>query len=93
MRVRTNADAAIDRLSRRMPRRRGIFADALDAAIADSYKRLIAPSLERELRSELTRRAQEDAIRVFAANTKNLLQRPVRGARIVIWKPMRLRAE
>lgn len=86
--VRTDQDAAIDQLGRRIVRRNGIFAETLNAAIADSYKRLIAPSLERELRSELTERAQADAIRVFAKNTESLLQqRPVRGARVIALDP------
>ena len=88
VRVRTDQDAAIDQLGRRIVRRNGVFAEALDEAIADSYKRLIAPSLERELRSELTERAQTDAIRVFAKNTESLLQqRPVKGARIIALDP------
>ena len=88
VRVRTDQDAAVDLLGRRIVRRNGIFADALDAAIADSYKRLIAPSLERELRAELSIRAETDAIRVFAKNTESLLQqRPVRGARIIALDP------
>lgn len=88
VRVRTDQDAAIDQLGRRIVRGNGVFAEALDEAIADSYKRLIAPSLERELRSELTERAQADAIRVFAKNTESLLQqRPVKGARIIALDP------
>ncbi len=88
VRVRTDADAAIDTLGRRVVRRRGPFADDLDAAIADGYKRLMAPALERELRSELTGRAQTDAIAVFAKNTESLLsQRPVKGARIIALDP------
>ncbi|WP_317391801.1 Tex family protein [Slackia piriformis] len=88
VRVRSDQDAAIGQLSRRIVRRNGVFAEALDEAIADSYKRLIAPSLERELRSELTERAQADAIRVFAKNTESLLQqRPVKGARIIALDP------
>lgn len=88
VRVRSDQDAAIGQLSRRIARRNGVFAEALDEAIADSYKRLIAPSLERELRSELTERAQADAIRVFAKNTESLLQqRPVKGARIIALDP------
>ena len=88
VRVRSDQDAAIGQLSRRIARRNGVFAEALDEAIADSYKRLIAPSLERELRSELTERAQVDAIRVFAKNTESLLQqRPVKGARIIALDP------
>ncbi len=88
VRVRTDSDAAIDMLGRRIVRRRGPFAESLDAAIADGYKRLMAPSLERELRSELTERAQTDAIAVFAKNTESLLsQRPVKGARIIALDP------
>ena len=88
VRVRTDADTAIDLLGRRIVRRRGPFAESLDAAIADGYKRLMAPSLERELRSELTERAQTDAIAVFAKDTESLLsQRPVKGARIIALDP------
>lgn len=84
VRVRTDADAAIERLGRRLPRRHGAFANALDEAAVDAYKRLIAPSLERELRSELTKRAQANAIRVFAQNVESpLSQCPVRGARVI----------
>jgi len=48
----------------------------LEFAIEDSYKRLIAPSIEREIRSMLTERAEEEAIKVFAKNTKPLLLVP-----------------
>lgn len=49
-------------------------------AAEDSYKRLIAPSIEREVRGELTEKAEEQAIKVFAANLRQLLlQPPVRG--------------
>ena len=59
-----------------------------DAAIADGYKRLMAPSLEREARSDLTARAQADAIDVFAKNLEGLLSaRPVRGARVLALDP------
>ena len=88
VRVRVDGEAAAERLQRRYPRRRGPFAGELDAAIADGYKRLMAPSLERELRVDLTMRAQEDAIKVFAKNTEGLLQqRPVRGARVIALDP------
>ncbi|NLB34162.1 MAG: RNA-binding transcriptional accessory protein, partial [Tissierellia bacterium] len=46
------------------------------AAILDSYKRLITPSIEREIRNMLTERAEEEAIKVFGTNTKNLLMVP-----------------
>ncbi|MBI9011292.1 MAG: RNA-binding transcriptional accessory protein [Clostridiales bacterium] len=48
----------------------------LNVAIEDSYKRLIAPSIEREIRTMLTERAEEEAIKVFAKNTKPLLLVP-----------------
>ena len=89
VRLDVDKDVAVARLGRHVPRRRGVFADALDAAVADGYKRLMAPSLERELRGELTKRAQQDAIRVFAKNLEFLLsQRPVRGgARVIAIDP------
>lgn len=88
VRVRVDQQQAIDLLGSRIARRGGIFAQALDAAITDGYKRLMAPSLEREVRTALTERAETDAIAVFAKNTEALLsQRPVRGARIIALDP------
>ena len=88
VRVRVDQQQAIDLLGGRIARRGGIFAQALDAAITDGYKRLMAPSLEREVRAALTERAETDAIAVFAKNTEALLsQRPVRGARIIALDP------
>ncbi|MDR1440760.1 MAG: RNA-binding transcriptional accessory protein [Clostridiales bacterium] len=90
LRVRVAADAeqAAAMLERRVVTRRSIFAELLKAALADSYRRLIAPALEREMRRDLTERAQADAIRVFARNTESLLStRPVKGARVVAIDP------
>nr|WP_255431940.1 Tex family protein [Collinsella sp. BA40] len=88
VRVRVDGEAASSRLVGRYPRRRGPFAPVLEGAVADGYKRLMAPSLERELRVDLTVRAQLDAIKVFAKNTEGLLlQRPVRGARVIALDP------
>ena len=90
LRVRVNVDgaAAVERLGRRWPRRQGVFAPVFDAAVADGYRRLMAPSLEREARSDLTARAQADAIDVFAKNLEGLLSaRPVRGARVLALDP------
>ena len=49
------------------------FKDNLKETILDSYKRLIEPSIERELRSDLTEKAEEQAIKVFGENAKQLL--------------------
>lgn len=58
----------------------GPCVDLVRSAIEDAYKRLLAASLEREVRGEFTRRAEEQAIKVFAANLRQLLlQPPVRG--------------
>jgi protein Tex len=62
------------------PDSRSPFASELETAIADGYRRLLAPSLEREVRAELTRKAEDHAIGVFAANLRPLLlQPPLRG--------------
>lgn len=54
--------------------------DVLVAVIEDCYKRLISPSIEREVRGELTEKAEEHAISIFSENLRNLLlQPPVRG--------------
>lgn len=56
----------------------------LQAAIEDGYARLLAPSLEREIRNALTERAEKQAIAIFAQNLHNLLmQSPVRGRRVL----------
>ncbi len=50
--------------------------EILKETIADSYKRLIAPAIEREIRNDLTEKAEEGAIKVFGANLKQLLLQP-----------------
>ena len=88
VRVAVDQTAAVARLGARWPRRQGPFAPYLDAAVADGYKRLMAPSLEREERARLTVRAQTEAIKVFAKNLEGLLSaRPVRGARVLALDP------
>ncbi|MDQ6661101.1 MAG: helix-hairpin-helix domain-containing protein, partial [Chloroflexota bacterium] len=60
------------------------FASLLSEAMEDSYKRLLAPAMEREVRTELTRQAEEHAITIFAANLRNLLlQPPLRGKKVL----------
>ena len=54
------------------------------AAVDDSYKRLIAPSIEREIRNELTENAQEQAIKIFKTNLHNLLMQPLIKDKVVI---------
>ena len=60
----------------------------LKAAIADSYKRLIGPAIEREIRNELTERAEDVSIKVFGQNlTQLLLQPPITGQIVLGWDP------
>lgn len=60
----------------------------MEEAIEDAYKRLIQPSIERELRSGLTERAQENAIALFGKNLKGLIMAPpVRDARVLAIDP------
>ncbi len=67
---------------------KSIFTQLLRDTIADAYKRLIAPSIEREMRNLLTERAEADAVKVFAKNTEKLLMvPPVKGARIISIDP------
>ena len=63
-------------IEKKVIRRNSSFEELLKETIADSYKRLIAPSVEREMRNELTERAETEAVKVFAKNTENLLMVP-----------------
>jgi len=64
--------------------KKSIWYESLLAAVTDAYKRLIAPSIEREIRNELTDKAEEKAIVVFSANLRNLLlQAPIRGQTVL----------
>lgn len=65
-----------------------IYTELMDAVVRDSYKRLIAPSVEREIRNTLTERAEKDAVKVFAKNTEKLLMAaPVKGKKIISIDP------
>ena len=61
---------------------------ALEATVKDSYQRLIAPAIEREIRNALTDQAEEGAIRVFGKNLEQLLmQPPIAGQTVLGWDP------
>lgn len=79
-------DTILDYLKRKTIRSRaeGELREFLTLAVEDSYKRLIQPAVEREIRNELTEKAEEQAIDVFAVNLKNLLlQPPLKGRTIL----------
>jgi uncharacterized protein len=74
--------SAIEKRTIRNPK--SIFNDQMREAIVDGYKRLLAPSIERDLRRDLTEKADEHAIGVFATNLRALLlQPPLRGMRVM----------
>ena len=78
--IEVEQEQALRILYRAVMRPGSACCDAVRAAAADALNRLILPSLEREIRSELTDRANEGAIRVFGENLRQLLmQPPVRG--------------
>lgn len=64
------------------------FAGILEETILDSWKRLIEPSIEREIRSDLTEKAEEQAIKVFGQNAKQLLLgAPLKGLTVIGFDP------
>ena len=67
---------------------KSIFHGILNDTIADAYKRLMAPSIEREMRNLLTERAEAEAMKIFAKNTESLLMTPpVRGKKVIAIDP------
>lgn len=65
-------------------KKESIFSAALDETIADSYDRLIFPSIEREVRGELTDKADEQAIKMFEQNLKPLLMQPPLKGKVIL---------
>ena len=67
---------------------KGKYYEMLDKTILDSWQRLIEPSIEREIRSDLTERSDEQAIKVFGKNAKQLLlQPPIKGMTVMGFDP------
>jgi uncharacterized protein len=82
--LKVHFEVALDRIhdyiSRQYIRGASVVSEQLNAVIEDAYKRLIAPSIEREVRGMLTETAEEHAIQIFAGNLRNLLlQAPIKG--------------
>ncbi|MBP3953294.1 Tex family protein [Bacillus suaedae] len=61
-----------------------LTADLVSEAIEDGYKRLIEPSIEREIRNELTEKAEEQAIHIFSENLRHLLLQPPMKGKVVL---------
>lgn len=84
VKIEGEEEKLLQRMERRLIRRSSDTADILREVIADSYKRLIAPSLEREIRNDLTEQAEEAAIGVFRENLRQLLLQPPISGKVVL---------
>ena len=83
-----NDDKIIDYLNKKVLKGNKITDKYLEESIKDSFKRLIYPSIEREIRSELTSKGEEGAIDIFKANLKALLmQAPIKGKVVMGFDP------
>ena len=84
VKIEGEEEKLLQRMERRLIRGSSDTADILRGVIADSYKRLIAPSLEREIRNDLTEKAEEAAIGVFRENLRQLLLQPPISGKVVL---------
>ncbi len=88
VKVDTNDEKIISWLKESFIVGESLFKEEIEMAIEDGYQRLIAPAIEREVRSKLTDQAEEHAIDVFAENLRNLLlQPPVSDVRVLAIDP------
>lgn len=84
VKIEGEEEKLLQRMERKIIRKNSDTAEVLREVIADSYKRLIAPSLEREIRNDLTEKAEESAIGVFRENLKQLLLQPPISGKVVL---------
>lgn len=77
-------DAAVSLLSQRIIKNVSASAAQVRLALEDGYKRLLAPAMETEMRSALRQRAEDEAIKVFARNLRELLLAPALGQKSVL---------
>lgn len=88
VKVTCNDERIIDYLNKKVLKENKITDKYLEESIKDSFKRLIYPSIEREIRSELTSKGEEGAIDIFKANLKALLmQAPIKGKVVMGFDP------
>lgn len=73
VKLEVNEEEIFEYLEKQIIKKESIFTDILKETIKEAYKRLIKPSIEREIRSEKFEEASEQAIKVFGVNVKNLL--------------------
>ena len=84
MSITVDSDDATDRLCRQFVKRFSPSREYMEAAVADGYKRLLAPSIENETRGNAKQRADDEAISVFAENLRQLLMSSPLGQKRVL---------
>lgn len=83
--IKPKADIILSYLQRKwITKNHSVTAAAVTEAIEDAYKRLIQPSIEREIRNELTEKAEEQAIHIFSENLRKLLLQPPLKGKVVL---------
>lgn len=88
VKITIGEDKIISYLEREILKGNGVLDEQLKLAIRDAYKRLILPSIEREIRNELTDKGEEGAILIFKENLKALLmQAPIKGKTVMGYDP------
>lgn len=88
VKVEVDEEQVINFLINKIIRKNSCYKEILEGTIKDSYKRLIKPSIEREIRSEKFEEASEKAIKIFGVNIKNLIMgAPLKGLTIMGFDP------
>ena len=88
VKIAVNEEKIISYLEKELLKGNSVTDEQIKLAIRDSYKRLIFPSIEREIRSELTEKGEEGAIMIFKENLKSLLlQAPIKGKTVMGYDP------
>ncbi|HOS68805.1 MAG TPA: Tex family protein [Bacillota bacterium] len=88
VKVEAPTDRILNYLNNNILKENSPYKNILEETVKDAYSRLIAPSIEREIRNTLTDVAEEQAIKVFAANLRNLLlQAPIKGKVVMGFDP------
>lgn len=83
--IQPRTDIIISQLERKIIKNsQSEVAELLKAAIEDGFKRLLLPSIEREIRKELTEKAEDQAIHIFSENLRNLLLQPPLKGKVVL---------
>jgi protein Tex len=83
--IKPKTDVIMGYLQRKwITKNHSVTASAVMEAIEDAYKRLIQPSIEREIRNELTEKAEEQAIHIFSENLRKLLLQPPLKGKVVL---------